>query len=170
MVENARKRLLFVVKTPIILFGPRPYFSKYKNLTEETFHKAVTSWIDDMKKDPCRKMIYLYSVEDTYNEMKKNKLEQMVENNFQRFKEVEEETQGRFGLSSILEFPGRILVSDNSFGIQFRAPENKVVCIFRRDTNIASNLLEVLYEYRGSSEKSILDLHKELGLPKSAET
>ena len=170
MVENARRRLLFVSKTPIILFGPRPYLSNHKNFLEESFHKAVTSWIEAMKKDESRRMIFLYSVKDTYEEMKKNNLEQIVKENLGKFKEIEEATQGRFELSSILEFPGRILVSDNSFGIQFRAPEDRVVCIFRQDSNIASNLMEVMCDYRGSCNKAISDMLMELKLHTSFDT
>ena len=54
-------------------------------------------------------MLYLYSLEDTYHEMKENKLESIVEKNLEKFQKIEEETNGRFELSSIPEFPGRIL-------------------------------------------------------------
>jgi len=164
LIINAQRRLLLVVKTPILLFGPRPYDSEHKNYIEANFHRALTSFIDKISSDESRKMLYLYSLEDTYHEMKDNKLESIVEKNLEKFQKIEEETNGRFELSSIPEFPGRILISDNSFGIQFRAPKGKVVCVYRQDASMASNLFEVLYEYRGLTNKSLTDLLNELKL------
>jgi vacuolar-type H+-ATPase subunit F/Vma7 len=162
LILNARRRLLFVSKTPIILFGPRPYNSEHKNYVEGNFYQALTSWIDEIKNDKNRKMLYLYSSEDTYNEMKENKLESCVEQNLEKYKKIEDETNGRFEISSIQEFPGRILISDNSFGIQFRAPKDKVVCVYRQDASISSNLFEVFCEYRGAANRSLVDLLSEL--------
>lgn len=164
LIMNAQRRLLLVVKTPILLFGPRPYNSENKNYVEANFYQALTSFIDRIKKDENRKMLYLYSSEDTYREMKENKLESLVEKNLEKYQKIEEETNGRFELSSTPEFPGRILISDNSFGIQFRAPKGKVVCVYRQDASMASNLFEVLYEYRGLTNKSLTDLLSELKL------
>jgi hypothetical protein len=165
LIESARRRLLFVVKTPILLFGPRPYNSEHKKYGEKVLYDLLNSWIDEMKKDENRKMLFLYSCEDTYREMKEYNLESLVEQNLKKFKQIEEETSGRFELSSIQEFPGRILISDNSFGIQFRAPKDKVVCVYRQDASISSNLFEVFCEYRGAAERSLVDLLKELQLP-----
>ena len=164
LIINARRRLLFVVKTPILLLGPRPYNSAHKNYVEANLYQVLTSWIDEIKRDTTRKMLYLYSSEDTYNEMKENKLEYLVELNLTKFKKIEEETNGRFELSSIQEFPGRILISDNSFGIQFRAPKDKVVCVYRQDASISSNLFEVFCEYRGGTDRSLPELLNELKL------
>ena len=164
LIMNAQRRLLLVVRTPILLFEPRPYNSEHKNYIEANFHRALTSFIDKIRNDENRKMLYLYSLEDTYHEMKYNKLESIVEKNLEKFQKIEEEANGRFELSSIPEFPGRILISDNSFGIQFRAPKGKVVCVYRQDASMASNLFEVLYEYRGLTNKSLTDLLSELKL------
>jgi len=164
LVINAQRRLLLVVRTPILLFEPRPYNSKHKNYVEVDFYRALISFIDKIKKDQNRRMVYLYSVEDTYREMKENKLESLVEKNLRKFQKIEEETNGRFELSSTPEFPGRILISDNSFGIQFRAPKGKVVCVYRQDASMASNLYEVLSEYRGVTNKSLTELLSELKL------
>lgn len=164
MIQNARRRILLVVKTPQLLFGPRPYFSQHKNYIEQAFYIAVTSWIEEIKKDKNRRLLYLYSVEDTYDEMKEYKLEKIAEQNLEKFKKIEDETEGRFHLASIPEFPGRILVTDNSFGIQFRAPKGQVFCVFREDASIAVNLYEVLQEYRGVRNKTLEELRDELQL------
>ena len=164
MVQNAQRRLLLVVKTPILLFGPRPYSSTHKNFLKDKFYHALTSWIEKLEKDENKKMLYMYSVEDTYNEMKENKLEDLVKTNIEKYKKIEEETNGRFELASIQEFPGRILVSDNSFGIQFRAPKDKIVYVHRQDATISSNLFQVLRSCRGASNASLTALYKELKL------
>jgi hypothetical protein len=164
MIINAQRRLLLVVRTPILLFEPRPYNSKNKNYVEASFYQALTTFIEKIKKDQNRKMVYLYSVDDTYREMKENKLEALVESNLRKYQNIEEETNGRFELSSTPEFPGRILISDNSFGIQFRAPKGKVVCVYRQDASMASNLFEVLSEYRGVTNKTLSELLNELKL------
>jgi hypothetical protein len=164
MVQNAKRVLLFVAKTPIILFEPRPYFSELKNYVEDNFYKALTSWIDEIRNNENRRMLYLYSVKDTFHEMNESKLQQIVIKNLAKYKKIEEETCGRFELGSTQEFPGRIIVSDNSFGIQFRAPKEKTVCVFRQDAGIASNLMELMCEYRGDSNKSLDTLLKELKL------
>jgi hypothetical protein len=75
LIMNSRKRLLFVVKTPILLFGARPYHSEHKKYGEANLLCLLTSWIDAVKKDENKRMLYLYSCEDAYNEMKENKLE-----------------------------------------------------------------------------------------------
>ena len=117
-----------------------------------------------MKNDENKKMLYLYSVEDTYNEMKENQLEQIVKTNIEKYKKIEEETNGRFELGSIQEFPGRICISDNSFGISFRAPKGKVVYVNRQDASFSSNLFQVLHDCRGSSDATLTTLLKELKL------
>ncbi len=164
MVQNARRRLLVVAKTPILLFGPRPYNSPHKNFAKNKFYDALIAWIENMKKDENKKMLYLYSVEDTYNEMKENQLEQFVKVNVEKYKKIEEETNGRFELGSIQEFPGRICISDNNFGISFRAPKGKVVYVNRQDASFSSNLFQALRDCRGSSEATLTNLLKELKL------
>ncbi len=70
MVQNARRRLLIVVKTPMLLLGPKPYNSVHKNDIANQFYQALISWIETMKTDENKKMLYLYSVEDTGHEMR----------------------------------------------------------------------------------------------------
>ena len=166
MVQTAKRRLLVVAKTPILLLGPRPYGSVHKNLAKDKFYRALTTWIETMKTDENKKMLYLYSLKDTYDEMKENHLEQIVKTNIEKYKKIEEETNGRFELCSIQEFPGRIYVSDNSFEISFRAPKGKVVHINRQDASFSSNLFQVLRSYRGSSEATLTTLLMELKLQK----
>ncbi len=84
--------------------------------------------------------------------------------NLEKYKKIEEETNGRFQLCSIQEFPGRILISDNCFGIQFRAPKEKVVYLHRLDAAISSNLFKVLCGYRRITDASLITLKKELNL------
>jgi len=164
MVQNARRRLLLVVKTPMLLLGPKPYNSEHKNNIANQFYQTLISWIETMKTDENKKMLYLYSVDDTCYEMRENKLERIVEMNLEKYKKIEEETNGRFQLCSIQEFPGRILISDNCFGIQFRAPKEKVVYLHRLDAAISSNLFKVLCGYRRITDSSIVTLKRELNL------
>jgi len=164
MVQNARKRLLIVAKTPVLLLGPRPYNSVHKNFTKNKFYNSLTTWLETMKNDVNKKMLYLYSVEDTYNEMKENQLEQIVKTNIEKYKKIEEETNGRFELGSIQEFPGRICISDNSFGISFRAPKGKVVYVNRQDASLSLNLFQVLRDCQRSSDATLTTLLKELKL------
>jgi len=163
MIQSAKRRLLLVVRTPQILLGLRPYDSEHKNYLEESLYKAVTDWIDQMVKDERRRFLFLYSNEDAQNEIKKYGLCDVFKKNLEKYAEIMEKTNGRFEIASIQEYLGRILISDNSFGIQFRAPGDKVFCIFRQDASISTNLFDVFYEYRGSCEKTICDLRKELG-------
>ena len=164
MVQNAKRRLLVVAKTPILLFGPRPYCSVHKNFVKDKFYHALTTWIETMKNDENKKMLYLYSVEDTYNEMKENQLEQIVKTNIEKYKKIEEETNGRFELGSIQEFPGRICISDNSFGISFRAPKGKVVYVNRQDASFSTNLFQVFRDCREPSDATLTTLLKQLKL------
>jgi hypothetical protein len=164
MVQNAGKRLLLVTKTPMLLLGPKPYDSVHKKHTSNLFYQTLTSWIETMKTDKNRKMLYLYSVEDTRKEIKDNNLEKTVEDNLKKYKKIEDETEGRFQLCSLREFPGRIHVSDNSFGIQFRALKEKVVYIHREDAAISSKLFEVYCGYCRITDSSLTTLQKELKL------
>jgi hypothetical protein len=164
MVQNARKRLLIVAKTPILLLGPRPYSSVHKNFARNKFYHALVTWIETLKNDENKKMLYLYSLQDTYNEMKENQLEQIVKTNIEKYKKFEEETNGRFELDSIREFPGRICISDNSFGISFRAIKGKVIYVNRQDASFSSNLFQALHDCRGSSSTTLATLLRQLKL------
>jgi hypothetical protein len=117
-----------------------------------------------MKSNSNKQMLYFYSSEDTYREMTDNKLEQIVKSNLEKYKKVEEETDGRFQLCSLQEFPGRIMISDNNFGIQFRAPKEKVVYINRQDKAISSNLFEAFCGFRRITDSSLVTLKNELKL------
>jgi len=146
MIQNAKRRLLLVVKTPQILLGLRPYDSENKNYLEEALYNAVSKWVDEMIKDERRHFLFLYSQEHTQNEIKNFNLQNIWEKNLEKYLKIKEKTNGRFELASIKEYPGRILISDNSFGIQFRMPQEKVVGIFRQDASIAENLFNTFHE------------------------
>jgi hypothetical protein len=165
MVQNAAERLLIIAKTPILILGPKPYHSVHKNKVAEQFFHALTAWIESLKVDPNKQMLYYYSAKDTFEEIKENGLEQIATANLENYKRIEEESGGRFQICSIHEFPGRIMVSDNSFGIQFRVPKEKVVYINRQDEAIASNLFEAFCGLRRISDSSLATLKKELRLP-----
>ena len=81
-----------------------------------------------------------------------------MKTNIEKFKEIEEKTQCRFELSSISEYPGKILVGDNRFGIWFRGPKDKVISIFQTDENISKNMMDLFYLYRGASAKTVNEL------------
>jgi vacuolar-type H+-ATPase subunit F/Vma7 len=164
MIKNSRRRVLQVSKTPMLLLGIKPYDSGHKNLVSSGIHQSLLSWIDSIKLDENKKMLYLYSIEDTYREMKENKLEQTVRANLVKFKTVEEETNGRFQLRSIQEFPGRILVCDDSFGICFRSPKDKVFYIHRQDAAISNHLFEIFSGFNRSTEGSLTKLKSQLKL------
>jgi hypothetical protein len=153
LIKNSKKRLLLIVKTPQILLGLRPYDSKKKNYLEEGLYDAVSKWIDEMVIDERREFLFLYSEEHTQNEIKKFNLQNIYEQNLKKYIDIEKKTCGRFELAPIQEFPGRILIGDNSFGIQFRAPNNKVVCVFRQDASVATDLFHAFHEYKNQSEK-----------------
>ena len=153
LIQNAKKRLLLIVKTPQILLGLRPYDSEKKNYLEEGLYNAVSKWIDEMIIDERREFLFLYSDEHTQNEIKRYNLQDAYEKNLRKYREIEKKTCGRFELASIQEFPGRIVIGDNTFGIQFRAPGNKVVCVFRQDASIAIELFHVFHEYKNHPEK-----------------
>jgi hypothetical protein len=164
MIQNARRKLLIVAKTPILLLGPRPYCSTHKNLTKDKFHQALTNWIETMKNDERKKMIYLYSLEDTYKEMKENHLEHIVRTKLEKYKKIEEETNERFVLSSIKEFPGRICISDNNFAISFRAQKGKIVYINHQDSSFSTDLFQAFVGYPEQSESTLPTLLKQLKL------
>jgi len=155
LVQNAKRRLLLVVKTPQILLGLRPYDSEKKNYLEEALYNAVSKWIDEMIIDERREFLFLYSEEHTQNEIKRFNLQNVYANNLKKYNEIQKKTSGRFELALIPEFPGRILIGDNSFGIQFRTPRDKVVCVFRQDASVATDLFNVFNEYRDQPEKQI---------------
>lgn len=148
MIQNAKRRLLLVVRTPQILLGLRPYDSKNKNYLEEALYNAVNKWIDEMIIDEKREFLFLYSEEHTRKEIKQFNLQNVWEKNLIKYREIEEKTRGRFELAPIQEFPGRILISDNSFGIQFRTPRDKVVCVFRQDASVATELFNIFHEHK----------------------
>jgi hypothetical protein len=164
MIQNATKRLLLVTKTPMLLLGVKPYKSKQKKRNPNQLYQALMSWIETLKNDENKEMLYLYSVEDTRNEIKQNNLEKTVEANLKKFKRLEEETNGRFQLCPLKEFPGRINISDNCFGIQFRAPEGEAVYIHRQDAAISSNLFKAFCGYCRSTDTSLKTLRKDLEL------
>lgn len=151
VTKNAKRRLLIVVKTPQILLGLRPYGSEQKNYLEEAFFKAVEAWIDLLKKDEHRRFLYLYSLEHAKEEISRHNLQNVFEENLEKYKKIENETKGRFEIGSMQEFPGQILVGDNTFGIQFRAPQDKVFSVFRQDASIAENLFETFLEYKAQN-------------------
>jgi hypothetical protein len=148
LVQNAKKRLLLIVKTPQILLGLRPYDSEKKNHLEEGLYNAVSIWIDEMLIAEGREFLLLYSEEHTQKEIKIFNLQNTFEKNLRKYHEIKKKTCGRFEIAPIKEFPGRILIGDNSFGIQFRAPGDKVVCVFRQDPSVATDLFNVFHEYK----------------------
>jgi hypothetical protein len=164
MIINARRRILQTSKSPMLLLGVKPYHSEHKNLVSNSIHQSMVAWIESLRKDENKRMILLFSSEDTYREMKKNKLEKTVEANLTKYKNIEEETNGRFQLCSIKEFPGRILVCDDNFGISFRSPKDKVFYIDKQDAAISNNLFEMFSGFRRSTEGSLAKLKAELKL------
>ncbi|MCW4029736.1 MAG: hypothetical protein NWE92_08845 [Candidatus Bathyarchaeota archaeon] len=104
-----------------------------------------------MKQDEHRRFLYLYSLEHTKEEISKYNLQNIFEANLEKYKKIENETKGRFEIGSMQEFPGQILVGDNTFGIQFRAPKDKVFSVFRQDASIAENLFETFLEYKAQN-------------------
>ena len=148
IIKNAKRRLLLFVGIPQMLLPLRPYDSEQKNYLEEDFLKTLNEWIDLLKQDERRRFLYLYSEEHAKEEISKHNLQDIFEKNLKKYKNIENQTKGRFEISSIQEFPGQILVGDNTFGIQFRAPKEKVISIFRQDPSIADNLFESFREYK----------------------
>lgn len=164
IVERAKRRLLVIYRTPIILFGPRPYDSELERHQEKEFYDTIINWVEKMVEDDSRRCLYLYSYRDSKKEMKNYRLNERVKTNIEKFKEIEEKTQCRFELSSISEYPGKILVGDNRFGIWFRGPKDKVISIFQTDENISKNMMDLFYLYRGASAKTVNELLVELDI------
>lgn len=156
IINRTKKRLYLIERTPVLLFGPRYYWY------EKEFHAALDNFAKSTLRNKDRICMCLYCVQDTKEEIQRGKNFDMVKNNLQKYKKLEEKSEGRFVISSISHYYGSFMVGDNDCSIWFKGTENAISIYRKNYVKMADILIEVFHRLLGGMSKNYSTLVMEL--------
>lgn len=156
LLSSAEKSVYIIERTPVLLFGPR--YLWYEKNYYDALNTIAKKTLNSNFLCSC-----LYCLEDTKKELNDSNLKKVVAN-LKRYKEIEKKSKGRFSITSIPQYLGSFLVSDQNSSVWFKGNTNSISIYQENNEMFAKTLIEIFNRLNQNSIKSFDVLVSELNL------
>lgn len=158
MIATAKRRILVIERTPVLLFGPRHFWY------EKEYYNALKSYAKSTMLYSGRICHCLYVTQDSRIELSSSANPKAVFENLRKWKNHEIQSEGRFQLSSMDVYFGSFMVVDDNCSIWFKG-KTSAISINKEDTpTMATILAEIFSRLFGDVPKTCDQLLSELPL------
>jgi len=149
IIQYAQRRLYVFQRTPSLILGARPYIAddSKKYAYEREFADVLKKWIGANYKLADKEFVYLFSAKATKKEIQGEPVEERVNDNVRRLKEIEVESGRRFRIETLdVPMSGPLIVGDNRYAIWILG-EDQAVSISQENKGISDILVVILNSY-----------------------